>query len=634
MTYPRSPRQAPGNPRPHPPRPTPARPHELPAASALRTYDGAVTPPDDASHPSARPSRVGRYVAAAIALAGVLVLGAYGIAVAMVSGSEVPQGSTVLGVPIGGKDQAAAVATLSAELGAQASADIPVSAATKSAQVSPAQAGLGVDWDATVAQATGRVWNPAELVSRLTGATVEVDPVVTTDDAAMSSAVTEIGKAVKAKPVEPTIAYSDSAKVLFEPGSVGTTLEPAGAAAAIQGAYLVAYPYSPVALPVTTTAPAVSDATAQQVVDTVAKPAVALPITVAVSVAADKQGAKPDVTTMAVSEAEIATILTFAPSGSTLAATVDGKALRALLDDELSKIEGKPKDASIVIEGGKPVIKASKTGAKVATKDLAAAVEKVLPATTKAQRVAEVAAATVAPQFSTADAKALNIKEKLSSFRQAFPPAAYRYQNVGQAAAYMNGTILKPGDTFSMNGTVHERTRANGYTEGFIISGGRFREELGGGVSIITTATWTAGFYAGLERVEQHPHGLYISRYQAGLEATVAWGLLDLRMRNDTGNGVLITAKRFNDGVLIEMWGTKKFSKVTSTFTPRTRYTDFRTIEDDSASCVPSAGVRGFSIAVTRHRFIGDKVFSRETWPTTYKPTPHVVCTNPNASDG
>ena len=260
------------------------------------------------------------------------------------------------------------------------------------------------------------------------------------------------------------------------------------------------------------------------------------------------------------------------------------------------------------------------------SEELGTAVFAVLPETTADARTAVVALSISEPDLTTAEAKALNITEKLSSFRQAFPPAPYRYTNVGEAARRLNGTILEPGETFSMNDTVKERTRANGYTEGFIISGGRFREELGGGVSIITTATWTAGFYAGLERVEQHPHGLYISRYQAGLEATVAWGLLDLRMRNETGNGVLITAKRFNDGVLIEMWGTKKWDDVTATFTERRNYTDFQTIYDDGEKCVPSDGVRGFSIAVTRRRINNGKSESTETWPTTYKPTPNVIC--------
>ncbi len=309
-----------------------------------------------------------------------------------------------------------------------------------------------------------------------------------------------------------------------------------------------------------------------------------------------------------------------------MAASLDGEELHDLLESELDGIERPGRDASFKIKGGKPVVVPAKTGRSVDSEDLSTAVLAVLPGTTPQTRTAVVALSTSQPDLTTAEAKALNITEKLSSFLQAFPPAPYRYQNVGEAARRLNGTILEPGDTFSMNDTVKERTRANGYTEGFIISGGRFREELGGGVSIITTATWTAGFYAGLERVEQHPHGLYISRYQAGLEATVAWGLLDLKMRNDTGNGVLITATRYNDGVRIEMWGTKKWDDVTATFTERRNYTNFQTIYDDGDRCVPSEGVRGFSIAVTRRRINNGKSESTETWPTTYKPTPNVIC--------
>jgi vancomycin resistance protein YoaR len=307
-------------------------------------------------------------------------------------------------------------------------------------------------------------------------------------------------------------------------------------------------------------------------------------------------------------------------------ATLDGEKLHKRLRDELSGIERAGRDATVRIQGGKPVVVPARTGRSVDSEELGTAVFAVLPETSSDARTAVVTLTVSQPDLTTAEAKALNITEKLSSFRQAFVPAEYRYINVGEAARRLNGTILEPGETFSMNDTVKERTRANGYTEGFIISGGRFREELGGGVSIITTATWTAGFYAGLERVEQHPHGLYISRYQAGLEATVAWGLLDLRMRNETGNGVLITATRYSDGVLIEMWGTKKWEDVTATFTERRNYTDFQTIYDDGERCVPSEGVRGFSIAVTRRRINNGKSESTETFPTTYKPTPNVVC--------
>jgi hypothetical protein len=74
------------------------------------------------------------------------------------------------------------------------------------------------------------------------------------------------------------------------------------------------------------------------------------------------------------------------------------------------------------------------------------------------------------------------------------------------------------------------------------------------------------------------------------------------------------------------MWGTKKWDQVTSTFTQRRAFTDYQTIYDDGDKCVPSDGVQGFSIAVTRRRIRNGDVKSTETWPTTYKPTPHVVC--------
>ena len=124
-----------------------------------------------------------------------------------------------------------------------------------------------------------------------------------------------------------------------------------------------------------------------------------------------------------------------------------------------------------------------------------------------------------------------------------------------------------PGQTFSMNDTVKERTVENGYTVGTVISGGRFAEELGGGVSTITTTMWHTAFYAGLERVEQRGHSFYISRYLPGLEATVAWGSLDLRFKNDSPYGVLIKASITNSSVTVTMYSTKRY-RITAEFGP------------------------------------------------------------------
>ena len=583
----------------------------------------------------------GRRIAIGLGLLALLLAAGYAFAVFTVSSQDVPAGTTVAGVDIGGMSTDEAIATLKRELGDAATTAIPVTAGEASTKIRPAKAGLSVDWRATVGQATGMILDPRQLLAHLRG-DVSVEPITRTDTDALTAQLDGLAEVAAADAVEPSITYTKKATVELTPGTPGASLDEEAAAAAISAAYFH-LPYDTLALPMTEIAPTVTDDEARRVVTELAEPAVALPVRLRVLAAQTSSDSAPGATISPASLSRTATAidevtidpvavaktLTFAPRDGTFAPALDGGKLHEQLADALDPVERPGTDAQIVIRNNKPVVVKSKAGTAVDPDDLAAAVLPVLAGSAAADRVAEVAITKSQPDFTTAEAKALHITEKLSSFRQWFPPAAYRYQNVGQAARYLNGTIIEPGGTFSMNDTIKERTRANGYTEGYIISGGRFREELGGGVSIITTATWTAGFYAGLERVEQHPHGLYISRYKAGLEATVAYGLLDLRMRNDTGNGVLITATRYSDGVVIEMWGTKKFDKVTATFTNRYAFTGYETIHDESAGCVDSEGVQGFSIAVTRRRYIDGKAVSTETWPTVYKPTPNVVCSNP-----
>ena len=137
-------------------------------------------------------------------------------------------------------------------------------------------------------------------------------------------------------------------------------------------------------------------------------------------------------------------------------------------------------------------------------------------------------------KFSTADAKKLGIKQVTGEFTTYFPYLPYRNVNIGRAAELINGTLLKPGEIFSLNGVVGERTAANGFTEGYIIEEGKFRKELGGGVSQSATTTFNAMFFAGLKDIQHQPHTLFIDRYPPGREATVAWPSLDLKFQNDT----------------------------------------------------------------------------------------------------
>lgn len=145
-------------------------------------------------------------------------------------------------------------------------------------------------------------------------------------------------------------------------------------------------------------------------------------------------------------------------------------------------------------------------------------------------------------------------------------------------------------------------------------------------VSSCTTAVWTAAFFAGMEPVQVRAHSIYISRYAPGLEATVAWGVFDMKFRNTTPYAVLITARTTNTSMTVQFWGTRQYDKIKAVFGPRTQVTPYTTITDTGPSCLGQEGSDGFRIDVER-RFVNDRVVVRsDVFTTAFKPSPRVVC--------
>lgn len=560
--------------------------------------------PDPAVQPSSRSGRPRRLWWWVLGAFGLL----YVVMVAMSAGG-VPNGTSVRGVDIGGDSVAEAERVLSEQLGPLAKASIRVNAVDGSSILRPGAVGLRFDAAATAQAAAGPEFNPVVLVQHLLGR-VEVEPVVTYNQGRMSDYLDGLAADVLQPPVEPGITVAvRSAQTT--PGRSGRALDTEGSTEVILAAYLASR--GPIVLPDVELPPAVADAEAEKVRSSFADPAVADYLTVRAGSVQDR-----------LSSREIAEALSFQVQGDTLAPQLDLEAVRAGLP-KVAAAERPGADATFDVSSGTPAVVPSRPGRAVADAELRDAVMAVLP--DPAPRVAQVELRVTRADLTTKEAEALRVNEQLSSFTQRFPAAQYRRINVGQAAEYLDGTLLKPGQTFSMNDTILERTAANGYVKGtFIAEGGRFAEGLGGGVSIATTATWTAAFFAGLEAVEVNPHSLYISRYQAGLEATVAWNQLDLRFRNDTGNGVLITATAGSDFITVTMWGTKKYTRITDESSPRYGFRDYETVYDSSPLCQPQSGVPGFSIDVDRVFFQGAEEVRREQFHTEYDPTNTVVC--------
>ncbi|MGH3355071.1 MAG: VanW family protein, partial [Nocardioidaceae bacterium] len=221
--------------------------------------------------------------------------------------------------------------------------------------------------------------------------------------------------------------------------------------------------------------------------------------------------------------------------------------------------------------------------------------------------------------------------EPVSQFTTYFPHSDYRNTNLGRAAELISGTVLRPGETFSLNDVVGERTAENGFTKGYVISDGALVEDFGGGVSQVATTTYNAAFFAGMKDIEHHPHSFYIDRYPMGREATVAWGALDLQFQNTTPYGVMVQAwiepsSPSAEGEMhVRMWSTEYWD-IEAGLSEQYDFTDAEVRYDTSDSCVEQIGYGGFEVDVYRYFNRNGERVDSETDHVIYNPAPTVHC--------
>jgi vancomycin resistance protein YoaR len=545
-----------------------------------------------------------------IGLAVVAILIALYVAAIVVTGGGVRAGTTVNGVNIGGLSRDEAIATLDDSVGQIAAKPLKVRAGEQQLQVDPVAAGLAFDAEATVEQASGRTLNPLAMIGSLAGSH-PLDPVVTVDSAKLSSQVAQLAVAVDEPPLEPTISVTKKGTKV-EPGKPGLALDQSAMAAELTNAFML--PRKPIKAPIIAAEPMISEAAVDEA-RSLARTAVSAPVQV------DAAG-----TVATIPPAAIAQALNFTAEGDRFAPVLDGAVLHEAIAKQLTDVETKGRNATFTIVKGKPVVVPSVVGNGVSDDELSAKVLTVI-GNPEPDRSVSVTMGVREPELTTEQAQALGVTERISTFTQKFPYAAYRVQNIGQAAKYINGTLLLPGETFSLNDTIKERTEKNGYTVGFLIGpGGVFAEDLGGGVSASATTTWTGAFYAGMEPKHVQAHSIYISRYQAGLEATVGWGLFDMSFTNTSPYGVFITTKMTNTSMTVNFWSTKVYDEIKAEFGPRTNIKPFTTIYDKSEKCLGQEGSEGFDIDVDRVFYKDGVEVKRETISTAYRPAPKVVC--------
>ena len=537
-----------------------------------------------------RDRRGTRYAVVGLA---VLLIGSYAAAVAL-SGDDMPAGTEVAGVKLGGLSTAAAEERLRTDLVPRAQEPIVLAARGQTFKIHPADAGLALDVEGTVERAQGGIRiDPRRLWADLTATVGPVPPVVEVDQAALIATVHRVDDEVERRPVEPWIGFAAERPVPHLPVA-GVAVDTSQAIVTVLDAWLVET--DRVSLPLETVPPEVGKADLERAVRRLARPAMDGPVRL-------RAGGR----TFVVDPREYAPALRYEVVDGALAAVVDPGLLARRVPQPVAAGRRPARDAAVVLRRGHPAIVAARSGERIRPSDLATALTVALG---RGDRTARVAGTPVPAGVSTEDARSWGIHEVVAS-----ASAPYREGDVVPLAARVNGTVVRPGGTFSLGGRLGPRS--DGVAD----------------ASQLATAIYGAAFAAGMEPVERHPHGVYDPRFPRGIDARLDWPHAGLRLAGTTPYGVLVqvSAAPHRDiagGRLnVRLWSTGYWTVTTRTLGPYDRTRPGRRVSH-SRGCEPVRGREGFTVRVVRDLHHKDRERHRIT-RTTYAPVDAVVCRPP-----
>lgn len=139
--------------------------------------------------------------------------------------------------------------------------------------------------------------------------------------------------------------------------------------------------------------------------------------------------------------------------------------------------------------------------------------------------------------------------------------SASRSNNIKIATETIDGTVIMPGEIFSFNDVVGERTYNKGYQRASVIMGDEFVDGLGGGICQVSTTLYNAVLKSELEIVERKPHSRYISYVPLGQDATVNYGSTDFKFKNNLDYPIYIHGYTQSNNVTFNIYSNKDVKK-------------------------------------------------------------------------
>ena len=208
-----------------------------------------------------------------------------------------------------------------------------------------------------------------------------------------------------------------------------------------------------------------------------------------------------------------------------------------------------------------------------------------------------------------------------------------RSNNLSISAKKINGTIIMPGETFSYNQTVGERTIAAGYKEAGAYAGGRVVQDVGGGICQTSSTLYNAVLLANLEIVDRSNHQFLTSYVEPSRDATVAWVSIDFKFKNNRTYPIKIVASAKNGVCKMAIYGIEEeteyevvIQSVVKSYLPySTKYEDDATLEEGK-EIVEQSGYTGCTSESYRILKLNGEVVSKTLLSKdTYDPMTRII---------
>jgi len=529
------------------------------------------------------------------------------------------------------------------------------------ATLTPAESGLGLDLEATVAGAVSVSFDPRDVWTRLAGGGQEVAVTRQVDTAALETAVEATNETLSSEPVQTAVVLSR--------GNVETTVPQDGVVVDVAPTaqdIASGWPHQTTVTAQSTTVAA--DLRAEQVeefVANVAEPALADDIVIDVT---------DEDTTTTITPNQLSRLLTVRGAGpeqvssdggdgeadngepDELALIMDSEGVADIVAGALADVEQPARNATVrLADDNRPTIVGAKVGKEADEPAVVRAVAEIVQADLAANlaedgdfdgddsngdgangdgsvtvegRTITVATTETKPDITDQDAKKWKVDEVMAEFATEFPTGADntgRTENIRVGLTYIDGVVVMPGVQFSLADTLAPISSERGYVDAGVISEGRLVEGIGGGLSQVSTAMLNAAWFSGVQLDAWQPHAYYISRYPAGREATISVGAIDNVWTNDTTSPVVIRTYIEGNSIVMTFYGDRQYT-VQTREGQRRNYTSPETKTDSGPNCLDQSAVDGFTISMARDLIKGGEVVHTDDYTTTYAPSDGVTC--------